>query len=342
LATRKMAAALAGLCGLKMCVVGCASVAQVPPGAPAHVYFEPKHADENYAIQVRAADGSVFACQTPCEMDLASGTAQIGVAGKREYTVEVVVPQGPSRARVSQRSTGGTVLGYAGTGLGAGLVVVGAFSGAIVALVPGVLLAGAGVAGFALSGSNTVAVEAGGAGWTPPGGARPPPAAPPTSAPSPPAAAEAQPAEIPVDAGGEPAEAAAEPAGAAAEAESGAEAAEPTELAEPQSPDQAARTRVRQIMDSQFGAGEHAAAEAKLYEAYNACGAQCSKNTRALIWMYIGIVRGTGKQDQVRARQAFRRMLELDETMSVNSLLADEATLATFEQVREARAKRSR
>jgi hypothetical protein len=341
-----MAAAVAGVCGLSTCVAGCARVAQVPPGAPAHVYFEPKDADETYAIRVRAADGSVLACQTPCEIDLASGTAQIQVAGKREYTTQAVIPQGPSRARVNHRSTGGMVLGYGGTGLGGGLVVVGVLSGAIVALVPGVLLAGAGVAGFALGGSNTVAVEAGALGYPPPGpqpaGVQPPAPAPgPAMAPGP-AAPETEPVEAAVAAEGEPAEAAAEPAHAAAQAEPDAGAAEPSEPAEPQSPDQAARTQVREIMDAQFVAGEYAAAESKLYEAYNACVAQCSNNTRALIWMYVGIVRGTGKQDQVRARQAFRRMLELDETMTVNSYFADEATLATFEQVRGEHAKRSR
>src|SRR5262249_19269278 len=100
---------------------GCARVAQVPAGPPAHVHFEAKGSATN--VKVVDAAGASAECHAPCDVTVASGTATIEVGGGAgPYTRKPVIPEGSAAATVERSSkslvTTSRALTFTAIGLG--------------------------------------------------------------------------------------------------------------------------------------------------------------------------------------------------------------------------------
>jgi len=62
-----------------------------------------------------------------------------------------------------------------------------------------------------------------------------------------------------------------------------------------------------------------------------ACAEKCSPAVLAKAWMYVGIVRGSGKNDQAGAKEAFQKALSSDPAVKLDTQLATPETQKTFE-----------
>ncbi len=62
-----------------------------------------------------------------------------------------------------------------------------------------------------------------------------------------------------------------------------------------------------------------------------ACADKCSPQVIARAWMYVGIVRGSGRNDQAGAKEAFQKALATDPQVKLDSALATPETQATFD-----------
>lgn len=84
-----------------------------------------------------------------------------------------------------------------------------------------------------------------------------------------------------------------------------------------------------------FLATEFDAAEAKLLELIQSCDASCARADLARAWMYVGVVRSSGKQDAEGAKEAFLQALVLDPGVTLDTKVANPETAILFERVRE-------
>lgn len=97
----------------------------------------------------------------------------------------------------------------------------------------------------------------------------------------------------------------------------------------PSPEDQAAR-RITEAMDQHYLATRFDEALATLGEAIEDCEQKCSAPTVARLWMYVGLVNGSGRADQAAARQAFDRALALDRDVSLDERFSTEETERSF------------
>ena len=67
-------------------------------------------------------------------------------------------------------------------------------------------------------------------------------------------------------------------------------------------------------------------AEAMLVAIVEACGDRCSHEVLAKAWMYVGIVRGSGRGDLAAAREAFLNAVTLDPHVELDELIASPPT----------------
>jgi len=82
-------------------------------------------------------------------------------------------------------------------------------------------------------------------------------------------------------------------------------------------------------------------AEKILTGTIEACEYKCKQSTLARAWMYTGIVRGSGKQDQEGAYEAFVAALETDPKVELDRGLATAETQETWERAEATRAPAS-
>lgn len=101
--------------------------------------------------------------------------------------------------------------------------------------------------------------------------------------------------------------------------------------------DPAARRKISKAVSEQYLQMNFGQAEAELLEVIEQCEDQCRKTTLAKAWMYIGIVRGSGKEDQHGARQAFDTALGFDKRVALDRALATSVTKKTYEDARRKR-----
>jgi hypothetical protein len=95
--------------------------------------------------------------------------------------------------------------------------------------------------------------------------------------------------------------------------------------------DKAANKKIDEAVNEHYLATNFDRAESVLLGTIKACGEKCSPNVVARAHMYIGIVRGSGKQDQAGAKQAFEAALAADATVKLDEAIATRETKATFE-----------
>jgi len=94
--------------------------------------------------------------------------------------------------------------------------------------------------------------------------------------------------------------------------------------------DAAANRKIDEAINTHYLATEFDKAESVLSGTVKACEDKCSPQTLAKAWMYIGIVRGSGRNDQNGAREAFQQAMTLDPAVKLDAGLATPETQASF------------
>lgn len=94
--------------------------------------------------------------------------------------------------------------------------------------------------------------------------------------------------------------------------------------------DAAANKKIDEAINTHYLATEFDKAESVLTGTIKACEDKCSPQTLAKAWMYVGIVRGSGRNDQNGAREAFSQAMALDPAVKLDSGLATPETQASF------------
>jgi hypothetical protein len=98
--------------------------------------------------------------------------------------------------------------------------------------------------------------------------------------------------------------------------------------------DEAARAKIDSTLREEYSQMRYDRAEASLLNVIVTCEDACSPALLARAWMYVGIVRGDGQQDQAAARQAFDNAVSQDRGVRLDAALASKETAATFEAAR--------
>jgi len=94
--------------------------------------------------------------------------------------------------------------------------------------------------------------------------------------------------------------------------------------------DNAASKKIDEAINEHYLATDFDKAEGVLTGTVTACADKCSPPVIAKAWMYVGIVRGSGKNDQAGAKDAFQKALASDPTIKLDVQLATPETQKTF------------
>lgn len=97
--------------------------------------------------------------------------------------------------------------------------------------------------------------------------------------------------------------------------------------------DNAANKKIDEAINTHYVATDFEKAEGVLLGTINACADKCSPQTIAKAWMYVGIVRGSGKNDQAGAKEAFQKAIAADPNVKLDTVLATPETQTTFANV---------
>lgn len=95
--------------------------------------------------------------------------------------------------------------------------------------------------------------------------------------------------------------------------------------------DKAANKKIDEAINEHYLATNFDKAESVLLGTVKACGKKCSPQVIARAYMYVGIVRGSGKSDQKGAQEAFGQALATDPDVKLDAALATPETKATFD-----------
>jgi hypothetical protein len=95
--------------------------------------------------------------------------------------------------------------------------------------------------------------------------------------------------------------------------------------------DNAANKKIDEAINEHYLATDFDKAEGVLTGTVTACGDKCSPQVIARAWMYVGIVRGSGRNDQAGAKEAFQKAIASDPQVKLDSALATPETQKTFE-----------
>lgn len=97
--------------------------------------------------------------------------------------------------------------------------------------------------------------------------------------------------------------------------------------------DNAANKKIDEAINEHYLATDFDKAEGVLTGTVQACGDKCSPQVIARAWMYVGIVRGSGKNDQAGAKEAFQKAVATDPQVKLDTALATPETQKTFDGV---------
>ncbi len=97
--------------------------------------------------------------------------------------------------------------------------------------------------------------------------------------------------------------------------------------------DAAANKKVDEAINVHYLATDFDKAEAVLTGTIKACGDKCSGSVIARAWMYVGIVRGSGKNDAAGATEAFKKAVAADANVKLDDALATADTKKAFAAV---------
>jgi hypothetical protein len=96
--------------------------------------------------------------------------------------------------------------------------------------------------------------------------------------------------------------------------------------------DAAANRKIDEAINVHYLATEFDKAEGVLVGTVKACEDKCSPQTLGRAWMYVGIVRGSGKNNIAGAKEAFQSALALDPSVKLDVALATAETQAAFSE----------
>ncbi|HEY3497602.1 MAG TPA: hypothetical protein VGK73_23050, partial [Polyangiaceae bacterium] len=94
--------------------------------------------------------------------------------------------------------------------------------------------------------------------------------------------------------------------------------------------DTAAKKKIDEAINKYYVETDFEKAEGVLLGTINACGEKCSPQVLSSAWMYVGIVRGSGKNNQAGAKDAFQKAVAADPQVKLDMVLATPETQATF------------
>jgi hypothetical protein len=98
--------------------------------------------------------------------------------------------------------------------------------------------------------------------------------------------------------------------------------------------DGAAMKKIDEAINVHYLATEFDKAEAQLLGVIKACGKDCSPNVIAKAYMYVGLVRGSGKQNMAAAREAFEKAKAVDAAITLDGALATPEVQAEFNKAK--------
>jgi hypothetical protein len=96
--------------------------------------------------------------------------------------------------------------------------------------------------------------------------------------------------------------------------------------------DAEANKQIDSAINTHYAGADIAKAEKTLLDLIAACQNQCAPTTLARAWMYVGIVRGSGKDDIAGAQKAFSAAKRLDPNVKLDDLFATELVKRVFQQ----------
>ncbi|HEX3594379.1 MAG TPA: hypothetical protein VHU80_04735, partial [Polyangiaceae bacterium] len=95
--------------------------------------------------------------------------------------------------------------------------------------------------------------------------------------------------------------------------------------------DAAATQKIDEAINKYYLATEFDKAEALLKGILEACEDRCSPSVKGRAWMYIGIVRGSGRQDMAGTKDAFTQAIAADPTVKLDDALSTPAVKQVFD-----------
>jgi hypothetical protein len=105
--------------------------------------------------------------------------------------------------------------------------------------------------------------------------------------------------------------------------------------------DQQANKRIEDAINHNYASADIDVAEKKLMDVIKACTGSCSPAVVARAWMYVGIVRGGGRDDATGATQAFQSAKAADPAVQLDDLFATDMVRKVFAQTAAPGAGRS-
>jgi hypothetical protein len=96
--------------------------------------------------------------------------------------------------------------------------------------------------------------------------------------------------------------------------------------------DDAANKKIREALESHYLSTEFDKAEQLLVGTIDACENKCSPATLSKAWMYVGIVRGSGKNNLPGAKDAFSKAVAIDPAVKLDTQLATPQTQQVFQE----------
>lgn len=106
--------------------------------------------------------------------------------------------------------------------------------------------------------------------------------------------------------------------------------------------DRSANQRIQKAVADHYLQMNFGQAEETLLGVIKACEDKCRPATLARAWMYVGVVRGSGKNDQHSAKQAFESAMGHDAAVELDEALATADTKKTFDAVRKTKPEAGR
>jgi len=96
--------------------------------------------------------------------------------------------------------------------------------------------------------------------------------------------------------------------------------------------DQQANKQIDNAINTHYASADIDLAEKKLLDVVKACLGSCSPGVLARAWMYVGIVRGSGRDDVKGAGEAFRAAKAADPAVQLDDLFATDLVKRVFAQ----------
>jgi hypothetical protein len=98
--------------------------------------------------------------------------------------------------------------------------------------------------------------------------------------------------------------------------------------------DKAAQKKIEEAIYTNFLNTDFDGAEGLLLGTIRACEDKCSPELVAKAWMYVGVVRGSGRNDQPGAQEAFTTAMSIDPNVALDNEIATDPVKATFAKVK--------